>query len=930
MFGKDHELDLEDVGGSDDGVGSTDATEELHSRLIEALNENRRLRRSLNQVFFRNPVGMATVETSTQRIVDVNERLCDMLGYTREEMLGMTVRDITHPDDMDSELKDISAVRSGMRTGYSIEKRYLRKDGRAILVRLTSCMLPSDGHSEPLALGVVCDISESRQIEQRLMTTAQRQNRTEALAGVGTFEMTPGNETAYWSDQSYRIFGIDPIRGAPTLNLFYGLVHPADRQMVQENFSRAFTDLVPTEAEFRILRPDGKVRIIRGRSESVTDAQGKLLHVIGTNQDVTDLAVERADQRRFAEIVAESPHATVIVSHDDTFVYANRAYAQMHGLSPEDLVGQPMSICHSSEQMHHLRRIIDEAWRIGRLGPVEILHPKGKGSEAHALVTALVHRDAFGEGRYLSVTLTDISAMRESERARQSSQEAAMDIMRSIPSGLFIYQFEAPDRLRLVDGNREATRLTGIDITGCRNMLFDELWPEARAQRLTEKLLKVMATGRPFETEEFDYHDSRLAGAYRIRGFRMPGDRLGVAFEDITARKATEEAAGKLQERILHSQKLESLGSLAGGVAHDFNNLLMGVLGNAEIALQDVSPVSPVRQSIEEIKIAAGRAAELCKQMLAYAGRGPVAAQPIDLTELVDETAHMLELAVSAKSVLRFNLRPNLPAVEADVSQIRQVLLNLVTNASEAIGERSGYITITTGAMECDHQYLQTTYSDLDLPEGLYVTLEVSDTGCGIEPGGMPKLFDPFYTTKFPGRGLGLAAALGIIRGHMGAVKVYSESGQGAIFKVLLPACDRPAEPLATDCSLSERWSGAGMVLLADDEESVRNVGKRMLEKCGFEVILAEDGQQAVDAFTRNADSIKLVLLDLTMPTMNGEEAYRAIRRLAPDVPVIVSSGYHERDVQQRFLGKGVAGFIQKPYRMETLVAKLRELIGTQ
>ena len=369
---------------------------------------------------------------------------------------------------------------------------------------------------------------------------------------------------------------------------------------------------------------------------------------------------------------------------------------------------------------------------------------------------------------------------------------------------------------------------------------------------------------------------------------------------------------------------------MAGGIAHDFNNLLVSILGNADLALMEMSALSPARKSTEEIKKAAIRASELTNQMLAYSGKGRFIIKAINLNELVEEMAHLLEVSLSKKTVLKYDFADNLPAVEADPAQLRQVVMNLITNAADAIGDKSGVITVSTGVMEADEAYLTTTYLDEALPPGYYTYLEVSDTGCGMDEDIRVKLFDPFFTTKFAGRGLGLAAVLGIIRGHQGAIKVYSEPGRGTAVKVLLPCSNVPIEPeKELGIEVLDDWKASGTVLFIDDEETVRNVTKIMLEKCGLDVITAEDGRKGIEAYSENADKIDLVLLDMTMPHMDGEETFRELRKIHKDVRVILCSGYSEQDATTRFAGKGLADFVQKPFRIEILLEKIRGALGS-
>jgi CheY-like chemotaxis protein len=281
---------------------------------------------------------------------------------------------------------------------------------------------------------------------------------------------------------------------------------------------------------------------------------------------------------------------------------------------------------------------------------------------------------------------------------------------------------------------------------------------------------------------------------------------------------------------------------------------------------------------------------------------------------------HMLKTCISKKVVLNLNLENSAPPFEGDPAQIRQVLMNLVINASEAIGEKSGVVTVSTGARYCDAEYLRETFLDESLPEGLYVSLEVSDTGCGMDRETHARIFEPFFTTKFTGRGLGMSAVLGIVRGHKGAIKVYSEPGKGTTFRLLFPASTRAGEESAGGkVEPGSEWRGTGTVLLVDDEETILGVGRLMLERLGFSVITAGDGKEAVEIYRSRGSEIAFVLLDLTMPRMNGEEAFRELRRIDPDVRVILSSGYSEREISARFAGKGLTGFIQKPYQMASL-----------
>jgi len=396
---------------------------------------------------------------------------------------------------------------------------------------------------------------------------------------------------------------------------------------------------------------------------------------------------------------------------------------------------------------------------------------------------------------------------------------------------------------------------------------------------------------------------------------------------DISRQKQAEVDRMETERRMLQAQKLESLGVLAGGIAHDFNNLLTAMLGNASLARLDLPEDSPAHHPLGQIENAAVRAAELCKEMLAYSGRSQLVAARVDLSALVEDTTQLLQVSISKKSVLKLELHRPLPGILADPTQIRQIVMNLVINASDAIGERSGLIRVCTGLMRADRQYLDATFLSPELAPGDYVFLEVNDNGCGMPPEVKGRIFEPFYTTKFAGHGLGLAAVLGIVRSHHGAIKVYSEPGRGTTFKLLFPAIPEGSQEPEKPGDEVSIWRGTGLVLVIDDEETVRAVAARILESLGFAPLTAPDGAEGVRVFREHAGTLRLVLLDLTMPHMNGEETFRELCRINPGVPVVLMSGFTEKDTIDRFAGKELAGFIQKPFDRKRLQAKLHAVL---
>lgn len=398
---------------------------------------------------------------------------------------------------------------------------------------------------------------------------------------------------------------------------------------------------------------------------------------------------------------------------------------------------------------------------------------------------------------------------------------------------------------------------------------------------------------------------------------------------DITARKLQERESAALEVKLQHTQKLESLGVLAGGIAHDFNNLLTGILGHSSLLSMDLSAGHPMAASVAAIEQSALRAAALCQQMLAYAGRGKFLIEPVDIGELVRETSKMLETTIAKNAVLDCALQPETPAVRADATQLRQVVMNLVINAVESLGEKGGRVVVSTGTMHADRAMLDAALHGHDCAEGEYVFLQVQDDGCGIEPENLRKIFEPFFSTKFTGRGLGLAAVMGIVRGHNGALTVSSEPGKGTTFRILLsPSAEAAVRLTETEACAFPRQ--ACTVLIIDDEAFVREAAATVLEKAGCTIASATSGPDGVARFGLEPDRFDVVLLDLTMPGMHGVEVLTKIRQIRPAQRVIVMSGFTADEAAHRFGDELPNAFLEKPFRAATLLAMVERFASPQ
>ena len=433
---------------------------------------------------------------------------------------------------------------------------------------------------------------------------------------------------------------------------------------------------------------------------------------------------------------------------------------------------------------------------------------------------------------------------------------------------------------------------------------------------------------KPFQVEEVL---ARVTTHMTVQNLQRDlGEQNRKLQEEYTARIEEEKMRRELVTKIRQAQKLESLCTLAGGLAHDFNNLLQGIVGYAGLALGVIPGDSPAYRSLEQIEKTALRATELTNQMLAFSGKGAFLLKPLNLSKLVRDMSRIIKASISKKANIQLDLQNKLPRIEGDDSQIRQVIMNMVINASEALEGKSGTITVSTGLMECDSRFFYDSCLPEEMPAGEYVFLEVKDTGCGMDSETVGKVFDPFFSTKFTGRGLGLAALSGIVRGHKGAVKIESSPGEGTAFRIFFPVCRTEPTEVHEARKPVKPWKGSGTVLLVDDEEIIRDVASEMLELLGLTVLTAKDGREAVEIYRKRGKEIRLVILDLKMPRMGGEEAFEEIRRLNPEAVVVLSSGYNEKEFDGNVVFKGLAGFIQKPYRLDTLSEKLWEVLGEE
>jgi len=857
--------------------------------------------------------------------VEINEGFTTITGYTSEDVIGKTCLELNiwvDPDDrtrLVNELNEVGVVNN-------LEALFRRKDGSTFTGFMSARIIEVDG--EPCLLSISRDISERKRMEDLLRESESREKeRAKELNTLMESVPTPiliahgidgrritGNRAACEKFQIPTEGNFSKRTTDGTGPIHYTIRHD-DVEVPPKDLPlhRALKGELIKDYLMDILFDDGAMNTLSCNAVPLLDEQGRVRGAVAAFLDITThIRTAKAlqdSEERYRTLFDESPFGVVLGDPETLkILHFNAAACKNLGYDPEEfslLQINDFAVMEDQEKIKTRSR--------------EVLHHGGISFET-------LHRTKQGELRNVMVDLKTITVA-----GKPMIQSIIRDITERKRSRqlmeLYLYALDnAKDQIfmndrtsRFIYVNDAACATLGYSREELLGMGVSDIDPDFPAEAWEDHWQDLqMHAGLRLETSHRNKDGKMYPVEMSLKSFIYDkGEYILAVARDLTERKQMEAEKLEMERRLLHSQKLESLGVLAGGIAHDFNNILTSIVGNADLALMRINKDSPVVNNLQRIEEAAARAADLAKQMLAYSGKGKFLVEHINLNHLLEDMMHLLEVSISKMVELRMNFSTNLPSVKVDATQVRQIIMNLVINASEAIGDKSGVIVITTGCLDCDRSYLKEVWLEDNLDEGQYVFFEIADTGCGMDSETVNKIFDPFFTTKFTGRGLGMAAVLGIVRGHKGAIKLHSEPNKGSSFKILLPASGRPVA-LYNRVNRQDDWRGKGTVMLVDDEETVRGIGKEMLQELGFTALTARDGREAMEIYKTTTD-IAFIILDLIMPNMDGEQCFRELTKIDPDVKVIMSSGFSEQEVAQKFVGKGVAGFIQKPYKLSML-----------
>jgi len=873
----------------------------------------------------------------TGKIVAVNNQALAELGYSEEELYSLTISDLdavyTTSESISEHFKRLSKIHP-----IFFETIHLRKDGSQFPVEIHVRLIDYNGL--PAVMGVARNVSERKLLEKKLKASEENYRNIASLTSDYIHKCSRKGTAPYhinWiggSVESITGYGVEEVVEHGS---WLHVIHPDDRQAVASHV----LSLIPgdvKQVEFRLITKKGDLRWISETTRCEAGKEEGELILFGSSKDITERKQVEAElilreqalanSERFLKAIIDSePECIKMLDINGNLLMMNPAGLEMiEADSFEQVKGKCVCPLITDTYREPFMALTKQVFQ-GISGMLEFETIGLKGRHKWLETHAVPFRDEHGEIVSLLGITRDITDRKKGEKALQNNKDLLAEIIELSPISMAIVSMDGT----IEQINRRAIETFGYSPCDIPNM--ERWWVQAypdesyRAEVIAQWMgLVGKAIAEKGEIERREYRITCKDDTVKTTLiFGIPVlDKVFVIFDDITDRKRAEEERLSLERQLLQAQKMESLGVLAGGIAHDFNNILTSIVGNTELALMRLNPESPALENLKRIELSAVRATELAKQMLAYSGKGNFIVETIDINRLVQEMGHMLDVSISKKVMLRYDLTQPIPSVEVDATQIRQIVMNLVINASEAIGEGNGVITIATGCMDCDQNYLKNVVLDKSIKAGLYVYLEIADTGCGMDKETLLKVFDPFFTTKFTGRGLGMAAVQGIVRGHKGFIYIYSEPDKGTTFKVFLPASEKLIERVEYQTQNND-WRGQGKVLLADDEETVREIGKEMLQELGFTVITANDGNEAIEMFKAVPD-IAFAILDLTMPKMNGEECFRELKEIKSGLKVVISSGFSEQEVSQKFAGRGMAGFIQKPYKLSELKKVIQKI----
>ncbi len=842
-----------------------------------------------------------------------------------------------------------------------VESLQRRKDGAARLLAWWSKALVNEQGVLTGTLSTARDITDNKAVELESNRYLQLLNKTGDLALIGGWELTIATMELFWTEQVYKLHEVTPDTKVTVENAI-GFYTPESKPIIEDAVKGAIEFGTPFDLELQIITAMSNLVWIRAQGEADYNNGEKVYKIIGTFQDITkqkqvevELVANTEDLRESQSIAHVGSWRLDLASN--LVVWSEELY-KMYGFDPK--LPPPPYTEHqklfTTESWERLAAALQNTISNGTPYDLELETVRTDGSSGWMWVYGMSTLDSSGVTVGLRGMAQDITERKQVEEVQSyllqlSSLNTDEDFFESLARYLATIlgmDYVCIDTLHgdclsartlaiYNDGRFEDNVEYTLKDTPCGDVVGKEVcvFPRRVCSLFPQDAALQDLQAESYVGTTLWSFDMKPIGLIAVIGRKELNSSyfaetvlklVSIRAANELERRQAEAEKHALEQQFQQTQKLESLGVLSGGIAHDFNNILAIIKGNCSLATMDAENAGDY---INEIDKASDRAAALCRQMLAYAGKAQLSMAQVNMWMLVDEMITMLKSTLPQNAVIIPDIQTNIPFITADASQIRQIVMNLIINASEAIGNEQGEVKVSLTTTTVIAGQTEKDYHGTAIPQGVYVCLEVTDTGCGMDEETKWRIFEPFYTTKFTGRGLGMSAVLGIINSHKGALQLFSQLGQGTTFKVYLPAqtSNSAGEEDQNQSVTSVQWQGSGTILLVEDEKQLRFLAKSMLEMFGFTVLEAANGREALEMYQKNAEEVTLVMTEMGMPVMDGYALIPALKQFNPKLPIIVSSGFGDADVSSRIGSDNIAGIISKPYNPSQLREILKRVI---
>ena len=887
---------------------ASEITERLHAEkeLRDAKDFTETALNSQQDTFF-------LFEPDTGKAVRWNQAFNDITGYADEEIASMKAPDSYYsPEDIE---RAAIAIQEIMKTGTAtVELDLICKDGHTVPTEYkVSVIRDEDGGAKHL-ISIGRDVTERRRTEQALRKSEADLNAAGRMANVGGWELVPKIMEVRWTDQIYHIYGLS-VGQMPSLEENLSFYHPDDRPRLITSLQRAIDHGEPYDLELRFTTAQGRKLWVHTLCQPVVE-NGETVLLQGTFQDITEhkqAEEELHKEKAFSDAaIASLPGIFYVYDEHGKFLRWNRNLETVTGYSPDEISQMRPVEFFPPDERDHVKEAIGEVFSHG-WGSVEANFTAKNGSLTPYLLTGA--RFEIDGVRCLAGMGLDIGDRVRTARRLQAEQIFTDTIIQSMPGLFYIFEessarfFRRNANWAKISGysDEELDAMTALDVVADRDLC-------------AERMQEVYDTGR----SAMENHLLTKSGEqvpYYFTGEKLVVDGktylVGLGL-DISARKQAEGERNRLEEQLRQAQKMEAVGELAGGIAHDFNNILTAIQGNAELLKMELPSDGQLAGFAGEVIRGANRAADLTKQLLAFARKGKWRVTPVNIHSVINQTADMLTHSIDRRIDISLELNASPCTVMGDPTQLQNAMLNLGVNARDAMPD-GGTLTYATrnvalSQSDCDEQ-------SLELAPGRFLEINVADTGAGMDADTQKRIFEPFFTTKGVGKGtgLGLAGVYGCIMNHDGKISVYSEPGYGSTFKIMLPLSGEETAATTQTVASDAPARGTGHILIVDDEESIRNFVWTSLENLGYTVSACNDGAAGVDYYRKHYREIDLVILDLIMPKMSGQDVFSEMKKIDPDVKVLISSGFSHTQATTQMLDQGALALLNKPFQITEL-----------